>query len=205
MTFHFVQTVSLTAGAASIALDPNGVSSRCLAEADAWEWYRVLDLKFRTFASTTPAYVGFVEGKPDTFPNTGTTIMELLDSVAHNAGSETCWSRWVKVPKRALAGPLPWYKTIQGLATDEEELVGFLAMAGTGTNVVLVEYYITMEFKGPIATANTPAMLALRAKEREERRVLRALRAREQLLSPTTGMQRNPTVLPPVGSSQVRP
>ncbi len=169
MRFHFLSSPALAAGVNTIALNPAGLSSRCLNDADAWEWYRLKSFKFRIFALTTAAYVGFVEGKPDTMPGSGTQVMELLDAVAHNGPQETCWSRWVNIPKGALAGPLPWYKTIQGTATDEEELQGFLALAGTGTNSVLVEYFFDIEFKGPIATANTPAMVALRKQLHEER------------------------------------
>jgi len=180
--FHYVQQASLAGGVNNLALNPTNISPRCTTEADAFEWYRIVSLKFRLLASTSSACAGFVEGKPDTMPSTQAQVIELLDSVMHVAAAETCWSRWVNVPKVALAGALPWYKTVQGAATDEEELVGFLVVAGTGTNAFNLEYYVEVEFKGPIATANTPAMLALRKKEREERARQREIAQRARLL-----------------------
>jgi hypothetical protein len=159
------------------------MSPRAGTEADCWQWYRLKSLKFRLLGLSTTSYCGFVEGKPDTLPASGAQIMELLDSVAHMGPQETVWSRWVNVPKKALAGPLPWYKTVLGGATDEEEVNGFLVLAGTGTATVNVEYYFTFEFKGPIATANTPLMAELTRKLREEKTRLHAEKRRGELLA----------------------
>ncbi len=182
MTFHYDSTFTLSSGATSLAVSP-ALSPRFGTEADAFEWYRIKALKFRIFAFTTAAYVGFVEGKPDTLPSSGAQVMELLDSVHHQGPLETGWSRWVNVPKKALAGSLPWYKTIVGAATDEEELCGVLCAAGTGTNALNVEFFTVVEFKGPIATANTPAMVEFSQKMREARLAAHALRRRAALLA----------------------
>ncbi len=109
--------------------------------------------------------------------------MELLDAVHHQGPLETCWSRWVNVPRVALQGSLPWYKTIVGAATDEEELCGVLAAAGSGTNSLNVEFYVVVEFKGPIATANTPMMVEFARQMREARLAAHAVRKRAALLA----------------------
>lgn len=182
MVFHYNNTFSLVAGANTTVVSPL-MAPRFLTEADCWEWYRVKSLKFRIFALTTAAYAGYVEGKPDTLPSSGAQIMELLDSVTHLGPQETGWSRWVNVPKKALAGALPWYKTIVGLASDEEEVSGVLCFAGTGTNVINSEFYITVDFKGPIASANTPAMVEVSMRLHEMRRRAAAERKRNALLA----------------------
>lgn len=182
MSFHYLTTASLAAGVLQQLCNPAGLSPRCLVEADAWSWFRIKSLRFRLFALTTQAYAGYVEGQPDTVPASGAQIMELVDSVTHLAGSQTQWSEWVSVPRVALAGALPWYKTIQGTNTTEEEIPGVIAIAGTGTNIVNLETRFVIEFKGPIASANTPAMVALREKQREERAAKRARDARALLI-----------------------
>jgi len=181
MTFHYLNTLSLVAGNQAFTLGP-AAAPRYTTEADAFEWYRVKSFKFRILGLTTQSYAGFVEGKPDTLPQSGLQIMELLHSVSHLAGAETSWSRWVTVPARSLTGALPWYKTVVGTATDEEEQVGWLCLAGTGTNIVNVEFYVTVDFKGAVATANTPAMVELARKMREERLKAAAERRRSYLL-----------------------
>jgi hypothetical protein len=67
---------------------------------------------------------------------------------------------------------LPWYKTIQGSADATEEAPGQLCYAGTSTETIVVEIVGVFEFKGAVATANTPAALKLR----EELRALRQSR-----------------------------
>ncbi len=192
LVFHYVNNFSLTAGANSLVVAP-AMSPRANTEADAWSWYRVKALKFRIFALTTAAYAGFVEGSPDTIPASGANIMELLASVQHNGPIETMWSRWITVSAKSLAGALPWYKTIPGTNTQEEEIAGVLCFAGTGTNAIAAEYYVTFEFKGPIATANTPAMVDLLRRVHAERVKAAASKRREALLADLGTVARSST------------
>jgi hypothetical protein len=190
MSFHSLSSQTLAGGALSIAVSP-ALTARCTTEADGWNWYRVKALKFRILALTGPCAAGFVEGKPDTQPSTIATVGELLDSVLHGGSTEFVWSRWVEVPKIALAGALPWYKTIPGAATDEEELSGLLVFGGTTTNGLLLDVFFTFEFKGPVSTTNTPLQVELQLKLHEERRRIHAAKQRDGLLTllakPPTG------------------
>ncbi len=182
-SYHYQPTVVLTAGAATLTATPANLGTRIAAVADTYEWFRILALKFRIFAITTLAFAGYLGQLPDTVPSTGTQIMELLDSVSHLGPQQTCWSNWVHVPRATLAGALPWYKTIQGGATNEEEIPGLFVFAGTSTNSLQIEISFTVEFKGPIAPGNTPMQSDLLRKLRMERERIHAFRERARLLS----------------------
>jgi hypothetical protein len=106
--------------------------------------------------------------------------MELLPATFHAGPPQTVHSEWIKVPKVDLAGPLPWYKTVLGTADPTEESPGSLIVVGVGTDLVSIEVYGVFEFKTSLATANTPAVLTLRMRVRQERSD--AIRAREKSL-----------------------
>jgi hypothetical protein len=163
--FHFIINNALVAGTAAILANPNGLSPRGLVEADTWTHYRIRSLKFRLHpvSNTSTAYsaCGWVPGVQDTTPSTRAQVAELM-YCAVIGGIATVPTNWVNVSKSDLAGPLPWYKTIQGTADATEEAPGFLVVVGTAVETYVVEYFGVFEFKGSVATANTPMAVQLR-------------------------------------------
>lgn len=182
MSFRYVINAALVSGLANTVVSPQ-MTPRATTEADGWCWYRVKALKFRLFSLTNSATAGFVEGVPDSLPSTIASVNELLRAVQHQGSTETTWSNWVKVSATSLAGALPWYKTVPGSATEEEEVAGTIAIAGTGTNTFSLEFFVTFEFKGPVATVNTPAMVDLQVRMRAERQRAAAIKRRDTLLA----------------------
>jgi len=185
LPFHFLQQASLVAGVFYAVCNPLGLSQRALTEADAWTHYRLKSLKFRIHPNgvrTASLAVGYCGGIQDTFPATTVAVSELLPSAIIGIQATTP-TNWVKPSKSELSGCFPWYKTIQGTADSTEESPGVLCYCGNSTDPVCVEIVGVFEFKGAVATANTPSALKLR----EELRALRLARIdsveRERLLS----------------------
>lgn len=168
--FHYTNSTAFAAGIYQSFLIP-ALFPRVLAEADAWCHFRIRKLSFRllpTSPSTVPQAVGYVGGVEDTPPATFVQVSELIPSTIKGVG-QTTPSAWVHVPKIDLAGPFPWYKTIQGTADPTEESPGSIIAVGTGTEAVIIEFKGKFEFKTAVATANTPAALAARSALRRER------------------------------------
>lgn len=192
LPFHVLSISAQTAGAFSTPLSPTTVgSTRAAAAADEWAHFRVKRLRFRlhpSVAATVPQAFGYVGGIQDTPPATVATVCELLPScfislnTTANGNKQTVPTEWVNVPKPDLAGPLPWYKSIPGGADATEEAPGLLVGAGTGTENLYIELRGVFEFKTSVAPANTPLVLELKAKVREERVALEKDRERTHLL-----------------------
>lgn len=168
--FHWTQSNALVAGIFGLALDPSSFP-RVLTEADGWDYFRLVSVRFRLHppnANTGPQYAGYVCGVQDTPPGSGANVTELVYSTVLGGGS-TNPTGWVKISRKDLAGPFPWYKSVRGAADPTEETPGAIYVAGTGTDQILLEISGVIEFKSAVATANTPA--AARALEvlRQER------------------------------------
>jgi len=203
VTIHAFGVAALVAGSSNAQVSPSGltaVSSRLIAEADNWAYFRVRSLKFRLHNSgaANDFAIGFVGGSQDTLPATLATIMELLPSTYYSH-LYTKPSDWVVVGKEELAGPFPWYKSVNGTADTSEEGPGYICIAGTTTQTFYYELMATFEFKTAVAPANTPlarqALQAVVAERREqllrrERDVL--LRALAQ--APPAGTPKQPWV-----------
>lgn len=197
VTIHGYVSAALVSGASNAQVSPSGLSglsTRLLAEADSWCYFRVRSLKFRLHRSgtaTNPQAIGYVGGSQDTLPATIATIMELLPA-GYMAGSYTKPMDWISVSKGELAGPFPWYKSINGTADTSEEGPGYICIAGSTTDNFVYELYATFEFKTAVAPANTPlARQALQAlqTERKEKELLRERAALLRVLAmpPTVG------------------
>jgi len=178
----------MTSGAASAPATPAGLSPRVAVEADQWSHFRLLKLKFRihpaftyTGAVLNDRAVGFVGGVQDVLPATLSDVMELLPSTYQSTFS-THPSDWVDVPQKDLAGALPWYKAVVGAADTTEEVPGYICIAGTTTQVVVIEFKGVFEFKTAVAAANSPEEAALRVKIRESRIRTHKDRERAKLL-----------------------
>ncbi len=170
MPFHAILTATLASGAYNVPLVP-GLFLRVGTEADAWALFRVRRLKFRLHRESVlngpqvAAYQGAVQDNP---PATVAQASEILPSCFLSA-LQTVPTEWISVPKSDLSGPFPWYKTVAGTPDPSEESPGFFNVVGTGTDTFYVEFRGVFEFKVSLATANTPAAIALRRKVREDR------------------------------------
>jgi len=169
--FHSILNGALVAGGVSVAASPVGLSARAGTEADAWAHFRIKRLAFRqlpTSPITGIQVCGFIGGVQDTPPANVSDAAELLPSCVKGIG-QTVPTEWVRVSSGDLAGPFPWYKSIAGTADSTEESPGTIILRGTGTDTFTIELRGIFEFKTSVATANTPAMVQLRSKVREER------------------------------------
>ncbi len=184
MPFHQASSAALAAGVGSITANPSSIGGRVAVEADCWTHFRFRSLRFRLIrVGTVTNYqtLSFVPGIQDTPPSTNAQNVELLSSVVLG-GVDTRPTNWCSVPAKDLAGPFPWYKALPGTADSTEEAPGALVVTGSGTDVYLLELRGVIEFKGSIATANTPEELKLMAQLRELRRARAVTKSKEDLL-----------------------
>lgn len=186
LPFHYVQYVALVAGVQSFNGNPAGLSPRALVEADSWAHFRLRSLRFRLHpASSAPTdfqVAVWVPGVQDTPPATQGNAAEILNCAV--LGSRTTVpTSWVNVMKEDLAGPLPWYKSITGTADATEEAPGAVYALGSTTNPVCIEFAGVFEFKGAVASANTPMALKLLAELRAARAAHSDQRAREKVVA----------------------
>lgn len=174
--FHTVFSGVFAASVFPIVANPAGLSrsGRLLTEADSFAHFRIDALKFRLHpgptSNTGVQAAGFVGGVQDVLPATVATVGELIPSVCHSLNNFTP-TEWVNVPKKDLAGPLPWYKSIAGGVDATEESPGFLCIVtdGGATDPFLIEIRGRVTFKTAVAAANTPASLQARLTLRDER------------------------------------
>jgi hypothetical protein len=178
--FHYLAAFTLAGGTFGFVVRPDNFSTALSSISDAYELFCVKRLKFRIFAKATAAAVGVVGSVPNTQPSTIPQVMELLDSVQHEATLETKWSDWVNVRKEELAGPFAWYHTRAGTFDVTESAPCTVSMGGTGTAAIDIEFRGVFMFKDTAATADTPMAAALKRRLREDRAAREAdvLRAR---------------------------
>jgi len=179
--FHSVINAPLVSGSIVNQISPSGLTGRALTEADAWAHFRVLRLRFRLLPSssvTGTQAIGYTGGIQDSTPVSVAQLGELIPSTVLGA-TQTTPTKWVTVPKADLAGPLPWYKSINGSADVTEEAPGVISISGSGTDTVLAELFYTFEFKTAVAASNTPAAVNLLQSIRAERLLLARERERE--------------------------
>jgi len=184
--FHYVVQAAFVAGSNNITANPAGLSPRALTEADTWTHFRLVSLKYRllppTVAPAAVQAVSFVGGIQDTSPGSLANVFELLPTAVLGS-RQTSPTQWVRVSKSELSGALPWYKTIQGTADSTEEAPGQICVAGTTIEAFALEIAGVFEFKGAVATANTPAAVALREDIRQLRVARADQAARERLVA----------------------
>ena len=166
MPFHGYVSAALVSGTASAQVSPSGlagIAPRVLVEADTWAHFRVRSLALRLHrnnATTGAQAIGFVGGVQDTLPSTVAQISELLSSAI--CGDQlTVPGEWVRPRAEELAGPFPWYKSVNGAADGTEEGPGYIVIAGNTTEVYSYEVRGVIEFKTAISTSNTPAEVRL--------------------------------------------
>jgi hypothetical protein len=182
--FHTFFVSTLSSGLATILANPVGLSARAGVEADAWALFRVRSLSFRLHALATSVNnqaAGFVGGVQDTPPGTIVQVGELLPSCLQTI-NHTAPTEWVKVAKKELSGPFPWYKSIAGGPDASEESPGAIMVAGASSDGFNLEIRGVIEFKTAVSTGNTPLQVALHERIRQERVALSLARDRTALL-----------------------
>lgn len=203
MPFHLISATVLAAGTFAQQASPSGLGNRVLAEADGWAHFRFRELRFRLHPApgiTTNQAMGFVGGSQDSPPTTVLQIGELIPSTVVS-GRATGPSEWVSVAKSDFAGPLPWYKSINGAADVTEETPGNFVLAGTATDAILFEIRGVIEFKTSVSTGNTPLARQAAALLRQEKVAIALRKERESIvkvLSITDGQPGASTLCPTV-------
>jgi len=187
--FHYIQQVNNN-GSSVLTMYPASFP-RVLVEADAWAHFRVRALKFRLLPSANEdaggtfvvGCVGFAGGLEDTPPATLAAISELIPSVCL-PGHQNNPTNWIVVSKKELAGPFPWYKTIQGTADTTEEAPGQMCIYSAINTAAkwYIEYKGVFEFKTSMAAGSTPLYLEFLKKVREDRIRKRDVDERSKLL-----------------------
>lgn len=171
MPARYTISAALASGIAGVIVYPT-TFPRAAIEADVWDYFRVLSLKFRLVppatAPSTFLVAGYVPGVQDTPPNSQANVVELISSTTLGSRQTTPTS-WVSVSKKDLAGPFPWYKSLPGTADPTEEIPGAIYIAGVTTDPYILDLQIVFEFKSSIASNNTPLELPLRTQIREVR------------------------------------
>ncbi len=187
---HFLWNGALVSGAQLAALNATGLSAlstRFLAIADAYVYFRYKSLRFRLHpANSAGLQVGGFVPVVDTSPSTTGQVAELISSMPIDP-SQTTPTEWVSVRKEELAGPFPWYKVISGTPDTTEEYPGQFILIGSGTDGFTVEFRAVVELKEGVATANTPDEIALVRLRREQRSRAALVRERAGLLAALTG------------------
>ncbi len=172
--YHFVWTGNLATGNASLPMNASGlatVSTRFLAEADAWRDYRYTSCRYKIHPNGTRAAAQTAGWVPlsDTAPSTVAQIAELKASSVL-AMSSTTPTPWASVPRSDLAGPFPWYKVIDGTPDTSEEIPARFQVSGGSTDPFTVEFVIGIQFKESLPPANTPMELEMLRGMRELRK-----------------------------------
>jgi len=182
---HFVVAGSLVAGVAGFPLNATGlaaISTRFLAMADAYVYYKYNALRFRMHPANGVGLeaVGFVPFV-DTAPTTVTQMMELLNATCLEPSATVC-SEWITVPSEDLRGQLPWYKGISGTQDASEEYPAQMNIVGTGTDSYTVEFRCTLALKEGVSTGNTPEEVDLIRRRLAIRKTIAQEQHRKELL-----------------------
>lgn len=169
-------TIALAAGEATISVSPNSsLSSRISTIADTYSLYRFVSLSFTLIRSGTitssTQVAAFIPGITDTKPATVSDASALLHKSIVSSIQTGGWQKCV-VPRKALAGMQPWYKTVVGTPDPAAEVQGVIQVVGTGTDTITLWVSGNVEFMSPIAVANTPkAQLAYQMLHEERKRL----------------------------------
>jgi len=165
-------------------LSPNVIGSagniaRLHLVEDAFGKYRFTKLKFRLLLdkNLVTAALDFVCGYVPRDAQTAafTTVAEVFETQLYSfvAQSSTMQPPWVSVPRKALAGMLPWYQTLGGStgADQEEENQGTFYVTngtGAGSTLLLVEIRGVCEFAAPLDPAVTPIPIPILLRQKKE-------------------------------------
>lgn len=185
--FHYIVSSAAVSNVAYLPVN-NSLAPRLTTEADAWALFKVASLKFRLHPSSgNDLIAGLFTGVADTPPGSFAAVSELISS-ALSAGSSSVPTEWVTPSASELAGYFPWYKTVPGSLDASEEAPCTIALwSASASGTFALELRGEYVYRDAIATANTPELVALRAKVRAEQRKLRADAERRQVLDLLAG------------------
>lgn len=142
-------------------MQPGSFDTRGVAEADGFELYRIVKLRFRlvpAFDAGPPTIcAAWIAGITDTTPPTLATLAEVPLHALMGGGQSTP-TAWVNVPSRTLKGYETWYKTIAGTPDPAQEIQGYVFVAASGTGAATLEIQAVFEFKQPAPVGSTPQM-----------------------------------------------
>ncbi len=168
-------TQALTSGAATLSLTP-ATFAGASGLADSFEFYRIIALKYRLVPSATITgnqVAAYIAGVVDA---TGSNInVPNIQPHASLGVRQTSCSSWVKVPKAMLQSYMTWYKTIAGTPDPAEENQGFLYLAGTGTENVVIEVCVLFQFRSVVPVTATPMVRLQQAMLAEKERLMKIL------------------------------
>jgi len=193
--FHAINSVALTAGAASQVVGPySGLTSRASSISDVFDEYRVTALKYRVridaSTSANACSMAFYPGITSTLPN-GIIQLGENEYVNMRQVDDDVIPPYTVVPRPVLAGEQPWYKCQKGTLTADDSVPGQLLFFGTSTDSILYEIDCVIQFRGEADPANTPLARQLELKASLERSIPLAyerehcakLQQRQQLLT----------------------
>lgn len=182
--FGGIYSATLSAGSISFQAGPNVLGSagniaRLHTIEDAFGKYRFTKLKFRLLLNKAANVAGvdfavcYVPRDPQTAAFT--TIAECFETQMCSFLGDTMTTQppWVTVPRKALAGLLPWYQTLGGStgADTEEEYQGTFYVTngtGAGTTTLYIEIKGVCEFGAPLDPANTPVPISVLLRQKKE-------------------------------------
>lgn len=165
---HRLNNIVLTAGAATVSLNPTNVQLGSLAEIyTGFDLYRIKRLRFRIHPNAAMGFAQSAAFYPETLvtPSSVTTNSEATDSCVQVKDSSIP-SRWVNVPPIRLKGQLDWYKCTPDGSAGELETYGLIAIQGTTTETVNLEIDLLVEFKNPVDASVALARQMERAMEK---------------------------------------
>jgi hypothetical protein len=175
MNFHSIGRPTLSSGTSQLSVSPS-LFSRAASIADTYALYRFVELDFRlhpdstlTGMQTAAFLPGVTDAPPANFGNAG----EVIKSVALGARA-TVPTEWVRCNMRDLSSYMSWYKTIAGTPDADVEAQGLIALTGSSADVVCYEIRAVIEFRDPVASANTP-MVKEQLMRKERERILKVL------------------------------
>ncbi len=183
----YLLTSTLSAGKATVDLNPTTLGSgRLVGVADGFALYRLVKARFRLINNNTGVTAGSIQGAcilpgiTDTAPSNAVQVCVVPGHTILGAGS-TIPSKWVTVSGAAIKGPLPWYKTVPGTPDPFDESQCSLFIVGTSSDTYAVEIQLWYEFRDPVETNSTPALV------RNQQEIMRRRREIEAILaySPT--------------------
>ncbi len=158
IAFHSLVQNTLATGAAAIGFSADAFGPRGVALADAYNFYRIEELKYRLIpgaALTGTQVAAFYPGVIDSAPNTNSANSESLHAVVLGS-KQTTPTGWMTLSPAATMSYFPWLKTKAGSLDPSEEQQGNFYITGSGSDVYVIEYAGIVAFRSPVATGSTP-------------------------------------------------
>lgn len=180
-------TITMSAGAGSLATDPTTLGTRATILSDGFALYRIVGMRYRLHPGTrsTTQVLAWYPGIVDTAPGSIIINSENPNSVVLATG-QTSPTAWAKLSRKEVQGYFTWYKSKAGSLDPSEETQGTFYVNGTGAEQCLIEFEVQMQFRAPVDVSTTPAVRENAAVLRERDRLLRILSAGSTSTTPSS-------------------